>query len=148
MANLFFQLGLGGFMIGITVIIHAALMDMIIRQVPVMEKVVRKFFKTVWKPLLSSVIVVTIFFAQIIQIWLWAILYYALDCEPLTDFPQALYFATTTYTTLGYGDIVLEPSYQLLAAIEGANGFLLFGWTTAFIFEIISGIYKAETESL
>ena len=64
------------------------------------------------------------------------------------DLEKALYFSTVTYSTLGYGDIIIGEGYRMLAAIEGTNGFLLFGWTTAFIFEIISQMYKAEAKKL
>jgi hypothetical protein len=80
--------------------------------------------------------------------WLWALLYLALGCAPLANLSDALYFATVTYTTLGFGDIILEPSFRILSGIEAANGFLLFGWTTAFIFEVISQLYRSEARSI
>lgn len=66
----------------------------------------------------------------------------------LLNLPDALYFSTVTFTTVGFGDIVLAPSIRMLSAIEAANGFLLFGWTTAFIFELISKIYAYEAKGL
>lgn len=50
----------------------------------------------------------------------------------LPDFESALYFSATSFTTLGYGDVVLDPKWRLFGAIERANGLLLFGWSTAF----------------
>jgi len=52
----------------------------------------------------------------------------------LADFESALYFATTSFTTLGYGDVVLDRHWRLFGAIEGANGLLLFGSSPAFPF--------------
>lgn len=45
-----------------------------------------------------------------------------------------MYFSLVAFTTLGFGDVVLDPSWQLLSAIEAANGIMIFGWTTALIF--------------
>ncbi len=54
------------------------------------------------------------------EIWAWALLYRFLNVLP--DFEQALYFSTTTYVTIGYGDVVLSSGSRILGAIEGANG--------------------------
>lgn len=97
---------------------------------------------------MAVIIVASVFTVHVAQIWLWAFVYLAIGAEPLNDFSETLYFATVTYTTLGYGDVTLEPSFRMLSAVEGANGFLLFGWTTAFIFEVIGQLYKRETMEL
>ena len=47
-----------------------------------------------------------------------------------------------TYTTLGYGDIVLTGAWRVLSAIQAANGVIIFGWTTALTFYSIQKIYK------
>ena len=58
----------------------------------------------------------------------------------------ALYFSTSAFTTLGMGDVVLSDEWRLMGSIEAANGFLLFGWSTAFIFEVMSQLYRKEAE--
>jgi hypothetical protein len=53
-----------------------------------------------------------------------------------------LYFSMVTFTSLGYGDVVLPPSgWRLLASFEAANGILMFGWTTALIFFVVQHLY-------
>ena len=69
-----------------------------------------------------------------VEIWLYAVVYFVLGA--LSEFEAALYFSTTSFTTIGYGDVVLEKKWRLLSAIEGANGLLLFGWSTAFLFSV------------
>lgn len=69
-----------------------------------------------------------------VEIWLYAIVYFGLGA--LQHFEEALYFSTTSFTTIGYGDVVLDRKWRLLAAIEGANGLILFGWSTAFLFSV------------
>ena len=56
----------------------------------------------------------------------------------------ALYFSTVTFTTLGYGDITLTEGWRLLSAFEAANGIILFGVSTAFVFAMIQKIYRSR----
>ena len=51
-----------------------------------------------------------------------------------------LYFSMVTFTTLGYGDVTLDPSWRLLASFEAANGIVIFGWTTALIVAYVQRI--------
>lgn len=81
-----------------------------------------------------------------IEVWLYACVYLALGA--LHDLESAVYFSTTSFTTIGYGDIVLDHKWRLVGAIEGANGLLLFGWSTAFLFSIISRMRALEHDWL
>ena len=80
------------------------------------------------------------------EVWLYAILYLALEALP--DLETAVYFSTASFTTIGYGDIVLDKRWRLIGAIEGANGLLLFGWSTAFLFSVISRMRALEHDWL
>jgi voltage-gated potassium channel Kch len=44
-----------------------------------------------------------------------------------------MYFSIVTFTTLGYGDVLVAEQWRILAATEAANGIIMFGWTTALI---------------
>jgi len=146
--NLLLQLLTGGVMLCVTVMIHAMALDYIIRHTGNGEKFLRRHKLHAWKPVAACVVVLAVFVSHVIQIWLWAGLYLQLSCAPLTNLSDALYFATVTYTTLGYGNITLENSCRMLSGIEAANGFIVFGWTTAFIFEVISQLYRRESKTL
>lgn len=146
--HLIIQLLIGGLMIGFTVMVHAIALDYIIRHARKSEDFLRRHTKTLWRPCLSAYIVVMVFCIHVLNIWSWAWLYLMHDSVPLHNISEALYFSTITYTTVGYGDIVLDSSSRMLSGIEAANGFILFGWTTAFIFEVISQLYRQEGRSL
>lgn len=75
--------------------------------------------------------VLGLFVVHTVEIWLWALVYMALGV--FANFENALYFSTSTFATVGYGDIVLPTSWRLLGALEGVNGFLLIGWSTAYL---------------
>jgi hypothetical protein len=81
-----------------------------------------------------------------LEIWLYALAFLAVGA--LGDFETALYFSTTSFTTLGYGDVVLDRQWRLLGAIEGANGLLLWGWSTAFLFSVIGRMRALEHDWL
>jgi Ion channel len=66
-----------------------------------------------------------------VEVWLWALCYMILGA--FTDFSTALYFSTVTFSTLGFGDVVPTESWRLFAALEAVNGFLLIGWSTAYL---------------
>ncbi len=145
--SLFIQLVVGSAMIGMTALLHALSLDLIIRATPKTEKFLKKNVHLFWQPLVSVFVVMGVFVGHVTHIWLWAFLYTFLEYSPLEGFSDALYFATVAYTTLGFGDITLDPSYRMLSGITAANGFILFGWTTAFIFEVISQLYKKEAKT-
>jgi hypothetical protein len=66
-----------------------------------------------------------------VEVWLWATAYFLL--EVVGDFDTALYFSTVTFSTIGYGDIVPAHGWRLFCALEGIDGFLLIGWSTAYL---------------
>ncbi|MGY2736264.1 ion channel [Sphingomonas sp. UYP23] len=85
-----------------------------------------------------------LFVLHSIEIWSYAALYTVTHALP--DFESALYFSTSTYATIGYGDIVLDRSWRIIGAIEGANGVILLGWSTAFFFAVVGRIRFVEGE--
>lgn len=80
-------------------------------------------------------IVLGLFALHGFEIWLYAGLYQALGAVP--DLRTAVYFSTITYGAIGYSDAAILPDWHLVAAIEGINGVLLLGWTTAFFVRVI-----------
>src|SRR5689334_2257285 len=76
-------------------------------------------------------VVMGLFAVMTAEVWLWAGIYRLLGI--LSDFETALYFSTITFSTVGYGDVVPAHGWRVLAALEGINGFLLIGWSTAYL---------------
>ncbi len=95
-----------------------------------------------WQMGLILGVVQCLFVLHAIQIWIYAVLYRFGGA--IGTFEEALYFSTSTLTTVGYGDIVLGPGWRVLAAIESANGFLLLGWSTAFLLQVVSRLRSVE----
>ncbi len=80
-----------------------------------------------------------------VEIWAYATLYVLLHA--LSGFQNALYFSTVTYATIGYGDLTLGRDWRILGAIEGANGVILLGWSTAFFVSIVARIRALEHDA-
>jgi hypothetical protein len=59
----------------------------------------------------------------------------------LGDAESAFYFSGVTYTTLGFGDVVLPPEWRMLAPIEGLTGILMCGLSAGLFFATITAIY-------
>ena len=74
------------------------------------------------------------------QVGLWAIVFWR--TQELPNLEAALYFSLTSYTTIGFGDVVVGPGWRLLAGIEGHTGILLVGWSTAFVFALVNRMYE------
>ena len=73
--------------------------------------------------------------AHAVEVIVWSLAYSAVDAIPAGADP--VYFAFVNYTTLGYGDVLPAPRWRLLGPITAMNGVLLFGWSTAVIFEVL-----------
>jgi hypothetical protein len=73
--------------------------------------------------------------AHTLEVMIWAVIYKAAGVAPVGS--DLLYFAFVNYTTLGYGDIIPAERWRLLGPAAAMNGILLFGWSTAVIFEIL-----------
>jgi hypothetical protein len=86
------------------------------------------------------------FVAHLIEIALWAVL--LITVENFQSFGNAFYHSAVNYTTLGYGDLLLTPSWRLLGPLEAANGALMFGVSTAMVFAVIQRLLLARFEDL
>jgi ion channel len=79
---------------------------------------------------------------HLFEIGLWAVLYAAAGAMP--DLQTSFYFSTVTYTTTGYGDLVLSDTWRVVGGIEALTGILMCGWSTAFFFAVVSSMYQAR----
>ena len=130
---------LGQFLVGsaasaCNITIHALVMVVVIQVARVVSG------KTIWSPslLLISTMIATVLVlmaAHTLEVIVWASIYFLADAAPAGA--GLVYFAFVNYTTLGYGDIIPVERWQLLGPITAMNGVLLFGWSTAVIFEVL-----------
>ena len=79
-----------------------------------------------------------------VSVWLWATVF--LVCGIFQSLEPAVYFSLIAFTTVGFGDIVLTPQWRILSGMVAANGLLLFGFSTAFLFEVIVRLHNQSSE--
>lgn len=136
--SLLTQLSVGAVFVVVSAVLHIAVLDLLGTRV-------RAFISAHATPLrgrmrLSVLCFATLglFLSHIAQIWIWAVVYMLLG--EFDDLETALYFSTATFTTLGFGDILASVEWRLMASCEAAAGMLLFGLSTAFLFEVLSEV--------
>jgi hypothetical protein len=128
------QLLVGGGVSLVNIAIHALVMTIVVRvaQATRAKKVSRPslFLIAVMIPIVSVFMI-----THTIEVFVWALAYWIVGAAP----PGAnlIYFAFVNFATLGYGDIVPVQRWLLLGPIAAMNGWLLFGWSTAVIFEVL-----------
>ena len=80
---------------------------------------------------------------HLVEITVWAA--YLAGSGAMPDIDSALYFSAVTYTTTGYGDLVLPEGWRLVGGIEALTGILMCGWSTGFFFAIFNQIFIRDT---
>ncbi|WP_209503849.1 MULTISPECIES: ion channel [unclassified Ruegeria] len=75
-----------------------------------------------------------------IQVWIWAIVWVLLNVLP--DWNSAIYFSLVTFTTLGYGDIVLGEGLRIFGSFASVTGLLAFGLSTAYLVALMTRVFQ------
>ena len=136
------QIILGSVLMVVTTFVHAACTVAALRALR-MTHAIHSGLGSWWVRVgLSAMLVVMMFFAALIEVSIWAWLYLAVDA--ISGVETALYLSTVTFTTLGYGDVVLGEGWRLLGSFQAANGTIMFGWTTALIFAFVHRMASHE----
>jgi ion channel len=95
--------------------------------------------RTAWPRLhLMGVMVATVtvlIVAHTVETLVWALAYLIFGVAPAGS--DLLYFGFVNYTTLGYGDITPLEAWRLIGPMTAMNGILMFGWSTAVLFEVL-----------
>lgn len=82
---------------------------------------------------------------HLIEMSLWAVFYHQRGL--FVDFETSIYFSLCSYTTIGYGDVLLPERWRLLGGLEGISGVLLSGVSTAFIFAVMNAMVQMRQRS-
>ncbi len=138
------QLFLGAGMICLTVVVQANAFEYLTRLILQLTPLWLQQGKRRTPTPLIVLTVLAIFAVHTVQVWIWSACY--LIIGETDGLAQSLYFSTVTFTTLGYGDVTLTARWQLLSSLEAVNGILMFGWSTAFIFRIMTYLWERNRE--
>jgi voltage-gated potassium channel len=129
---------------GLTVIIHGAGTLFVLSHLVHLPKEKQA------RPLIQALHVIrtvaALLIVHLIEAAVWAAFFVLADALP--DLETALYYSMTSYTTVGYGDVVLPAEWRLLGPIEAAVGILMLGWSTAIIVAAITRLHGERMRSL
>jgi hypothetical protein len=85
-----------------------------------------------------SILMIVLMIGNIVQVAIWGLLYRLLGA--FEDFETAMYFSGVTFTSLGYGEVLLEGRMRLLGPLQAANGLMMFGISTALFISAIQQV--------
>ncbi len=130
--------------VAVCVVIHTTgmliLVDWLLRQRPLLEQ---RSSILIFGLLLILVFALVILL-HLVETSIWATFYYWRDL--FADYETSFYFSLGSYTTIGYGDVVLPQRWRLLGGLEGVSGVLLCGLSTAFIFAIVNALFQIRMQ--
>ena len=133
------QLAVSTCMVLLTVVIHGAglaILGRMLRGEVQMERAHHVPSFSLHTMGFTLALVLALFVLHGIEIWLYAFLYEGLGA--VNGLETAVYFSTISYAGIGFDDRYIIPAWRLVAAIEGINGLLLLGWSTAFFVTIVA----------
>lgn len=126
-------------LLALCVVVHALVITaLLFRLSRSARSTILRFRRAIWVLIRVALWVVA---AHLLEIAIWASFLTWQQVFP--DIKTSFYFSAVTYTTIGYGDLVLPEEWRLLAGMEGLTGILMCGWSTGVFFAVASRIYFA-----
>ena len=80
---------------------------------------------------------------HIVEIAVWGLFYFWQNCLP--DAESALYFSGASYTTIGFGDVVLPKPWRMFGPVEGLTGILMGGLSAGLFVTLVNSIFAADS---
>lgn len=133
------QFLVGTLVIVATVLVNAGIFALAARRIDALYPSALRRIRRTGPTLLVIAGVLSVLVALTVDTWLWALVLERTGALP--DLESSVYFALVSFTTLGFGDLVLEREWRILSGLIGANGLLIFGWSTAFMVALIRKLH-------
>jgi hypothetical protein len=121
----------GSVLAALTVVIHTGGLILIAGITPPLARWLGFHNHDVGRTLVMTGTVLGILGILTVEIWSWALAYTWLGVTG--NFSDALSLSTAMFSTIGYGETAFSPAWRLTTALEGINGFLMIGWSTAYL---------------
>lgn len=137
------ELATATFMVTVTVLIHGTGLYVLARilRLEMKEEDAARIHPLSPRGMAATVgVVLGLFVLHGMEIWLYAFLYDLLGA--VDGLRNAVYFSTITYGAIGYDDAAMARDWRLVSAIEGINGIILIGWSTAFFVTLVGRLRR------
>jgi len=125
------NLAFGSALVAFTVLVHTAGLILVAAITPPLARGFGLHNHDLGRSLVMTGTVLGILAILTLEIWGWALAYVWLGA--VAQFGDALYLSTAMFSTIGYGETPIVPAWRLITALEGINGFLMIGWSTAYL---------------
>ena len=128
---MFENLAAGSGLVALTVVIHTAGLILVASATPYLARRLGFQNHDVGRTLVMTGTVLCILAILTLEVWSWAIAYFLLGAA--RNFGDALYLSSAMFSTTGTGDLHPDEAWRLMTALEGVNGILMIGWSTAYL---------------
>jgi hypothetical protein len=138
------NLMVGSVLVALTVLAHTIGLMIIAAATPRLARKLGFHSHGVGRTLVMTGTVLGLLAILTLEVWGWAIAYQLLGTT--RNFEDALYLSTVMFSTIGYGELALNPAWRLLTGLEGIDGFLMIGWSTAYLVRAatLHGPFRAD----
>jgi hypothetical protein len=126
-------------LMAICVAVHAGGVTWALRHLRPRAESPLRFWGETWLFITAAVWMVAL---HLIEICVWAGFYSWQGA--FVDLKSSVYFSAVTYTTTGYGDLVLPEQWRLHGSVEALTGILMCGWSTGFFMAIVGRVYASR----
>ena len=138
------EIALAGVIVSVCLLLHVAGLSLMAEWLLQRREYLERQGARIRYAILMILLFSGIMLLHTVETSIWALFYYTRAL--FDDFETSLYFSLTSYTTIGYGDVLLPQKWRLLGAIEGISGVLLCGISTAFIFAVMSAMFQIRIQ--
>jgi hypothetical protein len=134
---------IGCTLVAVTVVVHAAGFSLVLRSLmKSCAGLPTQTWPIAWLLIRVAWLLILI---HVAEVTVWALCYLWFGC--LSDAESAFYFSGVSYTTIGYGDLVLQKPWRMLGPLEGLTGILMCGLSAGLFFALATRIYVSRLEA-
>jgi len=133
-------------LIALTVAIHAGGSVAFLRMLRAHLPFWRRHPGFVVNTLSLSWVVATLVTLHMVEIGVWASYFFLRGLFP--DFETAIYYSLCSYTTVGFGDVVLPREWRILGTTEALVGGLMTAWSVALLIAVVTGLHQEDRSKL
>ncbi len=138
------QVGAAIILVTATLVVHSIGMAALIQFVRARIEQGLKGLSPVRGSILMVRFTTAMIFLHVFEILLWAG-FYRWHC--FRSWESCIYFSAASYSTVGYGDVLLPHVWRLLGPVEGIAGVLMSGLSVSLLFVIATRLVESETVS-